>query len=548
MKFTYYSTFIFLFVSQYCFGQFSQIKEINPSGNSSLALQQGGQARVGDTYFFSAHNEQSGTELWKSDGTENGTVLVKDINSGAGSSEPDHFHVVGNLLLFTADNGINGRELWKSDGTAGGTEMVKEIQPGVASPFKNAFLSLYRSDFQVFNSQLFFRAYDAQEGLELWKSDGTASGTGMVKSIGFGQNDGCQGDFEIMNGVLYFVGFNNQSGDEIWKTDGTDTGTVQVTDNLSDEPRDLTAFGNMLLFTLNDGVNGTELWKSDGTEQGTSLLKDTDVAAMSGGLSHDTPKFEERFFVLGNKAYFSVVNSQNDTQLWLTDGTTAGTKKLKSFGQSDCVPSHFVSLGNQVLFGQCGFPEDLLWISNGTTVGTKMLIGLGQSDLYLDPSFPRFHAHDGNVWFGVKDFGQTNLYKTNGTVANTVQVDGVYAPDKFFSIGNNMIFWATNSDFDENYEPFIYAPTPNATQDIFNNDLLQISPNPAASWIHLNQTGQVSPILQARIIDSNGRIVRVLSELPNNSIHIGDLPNGMYLLQVLSEDRGWGNARFQKNN
>ena len=43
---------------------------------------------VGDTLFFTADDGVNGNELWKSDGTEAGTVLVKDINPGSGSSSP----------------------------------------------------------------------------------------------------------------------------------------------------------------------------------------------------------------------------------------------------------------------------------------------------------------------------------------------------------------------------------------------------------------------------------------------------------------------------
>ena len=76
-------------------------------------------------------------ELWKSDGTTAGTVLVKDINPGltAGypnvpaSSEPYGLTALDGQLLFTANDGIHGDELWKSDGTAAGTVLVKDIAP-----------------------------------------------------------------------------------------------------------------------------------------------------------------------------------------------------------------------------------------------------------------------------------------------------------------------------------------------------------------------------------------------------------------------------------
>jgi ELWxxDGT repeat protein len=55
--------------------------------------------------------------------------LVKDINPGAFNSYPQSLTVVGNTLFFTAYDGVNGFELWKSDGTAAGTVLVKDIRP-----------------------------------------------------------------------------------------------------------------------------------------------------------------------------------------------------------------------------------------------------------------------------------------------------------------------------------------------------------------------------------------------------------------------------------
>ena len=59
--------------------------------------------------------------------------LVRDINPGAGSSNPGE--LVAGSLFFTTDDGTSGVELWKSDGTASGTKLVKDIFPGPASSF-----------------------------------------------------------------------------------------------------------------------------------------------------------------------------------------------------------------------------------------------------------------------------------------------------------------------------------------------------------------------------------------------------------------------------
>ncbi len=109
--------------------------------------------------FFTANDGIHGTELWKSDGTENGTALVKDINQGAGSSTPRSLLNWNGILYFTADDGIHGRELWRSDGTANGTTLVQDIYAGVASSAPDHLTAL--------GDYLFFTADNGINGVEL---------------------------------------------------------------------------------------------------------------------------------------------------------------------------------------------------------------------------------------------------------------------------------------------------------------------------------------------------------------------------------------------
>ncbi|MBN1659658.1 MAG: pre-peptidase C-terminal domain-containing protein [Anaerolineae bacterium] len=99
------------------------------------------------------------TELWKSDGTKAGTVRVKDIQPGSGSSMPNALAAMNGMLYFNADDGTNGRELWKSGGSEAGTVLVKDINPAGDS---------WPVDLFAIGSTLFFGADDGSSGSELW--------------------------------------------------------------------------------------------------------------------------------------------------------------------------------------------------------------------------------------------------------------------------------------------------------------------------------------------------------------------------------------------
>src|SRR6266568_4804899 len=184
------------------------------------------------------------------------------------------------IMLLAANDGGRGIELWKTDGTANGTSLVKDINLGAGNSFPGGS-GLFPSEFVFFNGAWFFSADDGT-GPELWKSDGTPGGsTVRVKDIRSGAGSSPRG-FTVFNNFLYFSADDGVSGRELWKTDGTEANTVLVKDiapgvgtvggisgPLSSSPSDFTVFNNALYFSADDGVTGRELWKTDGTEANT---------------------------------------------------------------------------------------------------------------------------------------------------------------------------------------------------------------------------------------------------------------------------------------
>lgn len=284
----------------------------------------------GGALYFEADDGITGSELWKTDGTPDGTVLVKDINPQAPSSFPRELTVMNDTLYFTANDGTTGAELWKSDGTAAGTLLVKDItpaQPWNAAPADNNYRPL---DLKASNGALYFQANDGEHGYELWKSDGSAAGTALVKDIDpttIGPNPPSSfGGFTEFNGALYFSANNQQQGSELWKTDGTVEGTVLVKDinpTTGSSPSRWFAWNGRLYFEANDGVAGYELWSSDGSTAGTVLLKDLNPTAGAGSFPNDLS-------VLNGTLVFRANAGDADDAIWKTDGTSQGTILLKS--------------------------------------------------------------------------------------------------------------------------------------------------------------------------------------------------------------------------
>jgi ELWxxDGT repeat protein len=313
---------------------------------------------VGNTLYFSAYGGVNGYELWKSDGTAAGTTLVKDIYPGASGSSPESLTVVGNTLYFRANDDVNGIELWKSDGTAAGTTLVKDIYTGSSFGFPNGS---FPTNLTAVGNTLYFIANDGVNGIELWKSDGTAAGTTLVKDINPGANTSYASSLTAVGNTLYFRAYDEVNGSELWKSDGTAAGTTLVKDIYPGStsgflngsfPEYLTPLGNTLYFVADDGVNGRELWKSDGTAAGTTLVKDIYTGPTSGFSYSFNPSSPT---VVGNTLYFVANDGVHGRELWKSDGTAAGTTLVMDiYPNTGSVyepdPSSLTVVGNTLYF------------------------------------------------------------------------------------------------------------------------------------------------------------------------------------------------------
>lgn len=339
--------------------------------------------------FFTARHSTLGLELWKSDGTAKGTKLVKDIKRGHPGSVPTGLTSVGGTLFFDASDGVHGQELWKSNGSAGGTVMVKDINPGPAASTPG-WVNPSFSQITNVTGTAFFVAYDGVHGTELWKSDGTAAGTAMVKDINpLGNSD--PRELTNMGGTLFFVATDPVHGRELWKSDGSEGGTTMVKeinpggalDPLRDNfPINLTPVNGTLFFEAFDLTHGFEPWKSDGSADGTMLIRDIvpgPERSIPLGLYLENPSVANS----GGTFFFSATDSHHGAELWKSDGSASGTMLVKDInrGSGNSVPDQLTNVSGALFFSADDGKHGVeLWKSKGTASGTKLVTDINRGE------------------------------------------------------------------------------------------------------------------------------------------------------------------------
>ncbi len=368
-------------------------------------------------------------------------TLVKDIYP-SNSADIRNAVFVNGVLLFRASDASNGAELWKSDGTSSGTTLVKDIRAGSTGSLLDSFA--------VFNNLLLFSANDGTYGFELWKSDGTEGGTTLVKDIytGSSANSSSPGYITQFGSYAYFMATDATYGTELWRTDGTTGGTALFKDirtgSGSSVPVNMTVVGSIMYFFANNGTTGSELWKTDGTADGTVLVKDIYSGASGSSGSILT--------AVGSTLFFTANDGTNGVELWKSDGTEGGTTLVKDIysGATGSSPYSFTVIGSTLYFAANDNTNGTeLWKSDGTTGGTVMVKNINTST----HSYPgTFAILDGSTLiFDAADASNgTELWKSDGTEGGTTLVKNIRSgatgssPTDFKALGSKVYFTAND--------------------------------------------------------------------------------------------------------
>jgi ELWxxDGT repeat protein len=453
----------------------TQIAEINTttihwSSNPSEFTQ------LGSTTLFVATEYVRGAELWKTDGTSTGTVMVMDIYPGMNGSVPHGFVEMGGLAYFTATTYENGAELWRSDGTAAGTTLVRDIAPGLTGSDPQLLT--------VVGGQLFFSAYTSYYGQELWVSNGTSAGTQRVRTLASGA--GLSNPVRTVNAGGYLLVEAASPSSGLWRTDGTIGGTARLGDITLGLTARAVVVGGLTYFNGSDGLAGSEVWVTDGTALGTHLFADLAPGAAASqpadfciqgstvlflandgtngrglyrleavGATRIQPAGTTAEFLScgAGQAFFGAVPSGGTgREFWSTDGTAAGSALLKAFGAGASF-GRIVRWGSSAFFAANDAASGMeLWTSDGTVGGTAQVLdivaGAASStpqNLKVAGGLLYFGADDGTAkfepWVSDGTLGGTHLLKDIGGLD-----DWGSSPEQFVRFGGKVYFSAVTDD------------------------------------------------------------------------------------------------------
>ena len=456
--------------------------DLNPNGNADIQAI----GNLGAQVLFVGDDGSSGSELWAL-GTS-GATLLADINGG-GSSYPNALTEAGGLLYFVANDGISGNELWVTDGVAN-TQQLADLNPGPASAFEvypgprlaasgpgivfladngvtgaEPWLAIGTSAPVLIgdlwpgsvggavelvadaNGTAYLAADDGLAGLELWTIAGTTAV--LLADLQPGAGSSGPSGLRTFGTELWFAADDGVHGSQPWIVDAAGTRMVRdlgtgIAVGSASDPRFIGRIEQTALFTATDPFGGSELWRSDGTAAGTVRVKDIAIGAASAN--------PDQFAVVGGVAYFSAKTAGNDTELWRSDGTTAGTFRVADLwpGAGSSGPYALTPFGNGIAFGAnhpLAGPE--LWFSDGTAAGTRIIEltpGVNGSD-------PNGLMSAGSLLFG-KCFDWTtgggDLFVSDGSVAGTYKVPfpggiGTSYPELYAALGSSVVCTAVDA-------------------------------------------------------------------------------------------------------
>ncbi|MCB9869365.1 MAG: hypothetical protein H6837_05880 [Planctomycetes bacterium] len=386
-------------------------------------------------------------------------ALLAELEPGATGSFASRFTSIGSTTVFVGQNRAMGRDLWRTDGSASGTQPI-DLFPGAGSAVDTTNLE------RVGDRALFVGTDGQQWGL--WSTDGTRAGSRLLYPLVPGTATPWHSEVSGDGSVAYLMVRSSATADLLLRSDGTSAGTsvVRTIPGSGAGQRLILARGLAYFGVLT--TSGTEVWVTDGTAIGTVRL-----AAFATGWNQTTP--------VGGRVYFVQGINPTFASLWVTDGTLVGTRTTGVLTNR-----HVLSIaprGNDllVLASPIGGAVELWRVDQNLTATLLATLIPGSASQIPAYSAGYLIAADDQVFVVLGGFNQwKTMWRSNGTAMGTVQflspANGVDAWGPYFSVGNSIVFPAR--DVQNDREPWISDGTTAGTRKLIDVNQGSGSSNP----------------------------------------------------------------------
>ena len=533
------------------------------------------------TLLFTASAPATGEELYtcKNDHIQ----LLKDIVPGQAGSNPQWMTAVGDKVFFSATTPEFGQELWVTDGTTEGTKLVKDIYEGATGSTLFGLTS--------FNGKCLFFAMDIDSELDpiidsqtpeqwLWSSDGTETGTIRIADVPTRKGiDGPHGFLVPSGDLVFFIGYDRAFNETLWTTDGTKAGTKVVKD-IYPVPASGSTFTTQaatidwltsvknndnekrVVFRANtvDGTGkkiGSEIWYSDGTDAGTKWIGKDYNPGERDGVPNNT-EFAYPVYYNG-KVYFRAKDGIHGCEPGVTDFTAEGTHLVSDINfwnnqpEQDSWGPENSYIWNGYLFCQANgsyyYPEGeyhdssySLWrynLSEGgvTPTAENGLKGFQYQSNWTNgveiypgnnPDGPRnFASCGGRLYFAAQDKNSNwelwMMETVNATPVKISDMEGNSFPHSLIDLNSSLYFITTTTKM-----LYKYSPASVAAVETINMNSLIIYPNPAVDVVEITSPSEIAEI---KLFSMDGQQIMSLSG-NQKKINVSNLKSGVYIVNV----------------
>ncbi|MEQ9101763.1 MAG: choice-of-anchor D domain-containing protein [Imperialibacter sp.] len=438
---------------------------------------------------------EGGNELWKTDGTEPGTIKIADLEASNSSGYNWNYAFVNNRFLFTFIGNASGHEIWVSDGTTEGTSILRDFNPGLEAS-RPEFLSSSES----FS---FISLNDGQKGRELWATQGSPETTISVGDLRTVPESLTIKDAETVgNDLVLYLGRdfdNNQAPNLVNVTDentlkaigrnGSYTyltnytaslevlgesiifkahevtnnaihtnlflfkdGTLESVAELSISPTNISIANGVAFFSNDEAAYGGELWMSDGTIESVKMIKDIASGTSSGTYEGSGLSVE---YVPGTGYFFTANDRIHGPELWKSDLTDEGTSMLKDIrvGPWGSLPSNFYVFKDMLFFlteKETAVHE--IWVTDGTEIGTQRLFDHSNTIGAIE-----YHTLGDWLYYVIRNNSFFyELWKTDGTSEGTELVETlgqfyIANEDPFIPLNETLIYIKKSEGYGYDY-------------------------------------------------------------------------------------------------